>query len=647
MKLKGTLGQAGGRKGRLCLIGIAWAALSLAQTPPKYTITTVAGNGDTQYPVTDTEPEPGVGDDGPAIDAVLFSPFGVLLDGQGNLYIADQLHHRVREVTPDGKITTVAGSGTNSGVASGDAATDAVLNNPSGLAFDSSGNLYIADTSNNVIRKVTTTGTISTVVGNFIAGFSGDYDPTSTADNNGVATDAEINNPVALAFDAAGNLYIADTLNNRIRKVDTSGIITTFAGNGNTTSAIGDGGPAIDATLYSPEGLCVDATGNLYIADTGNGRVRKITPDGIITTVAGNGVLGFSGDGGPATEAALNYPKSVALDAAGNMFIVDSFNARVRMVTADGIISTIAGNGSFGYGGDSGPATSARLLFPTALALDAAGRIYFSDTQNNRVRLLTPETPVTPALPAISTGGVISASEFGAFPAVAPASWIEIHGSDLAAASRSWTTADFNGVQAPTTLAGTRVKIGGLDAFISYVSPTVVEVQLPANVTSGPQPLTVTTAAGTSAPYAVTVNPTQPGLYAPPAFKTGDRQYAGAVFPDGSAFVLPSGSFPGTPSRQAHPGDTIVLFGVGFGPVSPGSDAGEIVQQLNSIEVPIRFFFGQTPATVTYQGLVPGLVGLYQFNVVVPNIPASDAVPLTFTLGGASGTQVLYTAVQN
>ena len=145
----------------------------------------------------------------------------------------------------------------------------------------------------------------------------------------------------------------------------------------------------------------------------------------------------------------------------------------------------------------------------------------------------------------------------------------------------------------------------------------------------------------------IAVNPTQPGLYAPQEFKTGGRQYVGAVFADGTSFVLPSGSFPGTPSRQAHPGETIVLYGVGFGPVTPGADAGELVQQLNPINVPLQVFFGQTPATVSYQGLVPGTVGLYQFNVVVPNVAGSDAVPLTFTLGGASGTQGLYTAVQD
>jgi uncharacterized protein (TIGR03437 family) len=242
---------------------------------------------------------------------------------------------------------------------------------------------------------------------------------------------------------------------------------------------------------------------------------------------------------------------------------------------------------------------------------------------------------------------VLSASEFGAFGSIAPGSWIEIYGTRLAAGARKWTAADFSGSQAPTSLGGTRVRIGGVDAFLSYVSPTQVNALVPFHVAAGSQQITVTTAGGTSAPYTIAVNPTQPGIYAPPVFKIGGRQYAGALSADGREFVLPSGAVAGTASRRAQSGETIVLYGVGFGQVSPAGDAGQVVQQANTLATPVEFLIGGARAMVTYQGLVPGTVGLYQFNVVVPAAIAGDAVPITFSQGGAAGSQPLYTAVQN
>jgi uncharacterized protein (TIGR03437 family) len=261
--------------------------------------------------------------------------------------------------------------------------------------------------------------------------------------------------------------------------------------------------------------------------------------------------------------------------------------------------------------------------------------------------MLTPDAPPVSAAPAISPGGVLSASEFGAFGSVAPGSWIEIYGTRLAASTRKWTAADFVGSQAPTSLNGTKVKIGGVDAFLSYVSSTQVNALIPFHVSAGAQELTVTTAAGTSAPYTITVNTTQPGLYAPALFKIGGRQYAGALSADGAEFVFPSGSVPGTASRRARPGETIVLYGVGFGQVAPTADVGQVVQQGNTLATPIEIFFGGTRAMVSYQGLVPGTVGLYQFNVVVPGTIAGDTVPVTFSQGATTGSQTLYTAVQN
>ena len=204
------------------------------------------------------------------------------------------------------------------------------------------------------------------------------------------ANDATLSTPLGLALDSGGNLYIADTFNHRIRKMATDGKISTVAGNG-VSGYYGDNGAAPDAALSYPQGVFVDTRGNLYIADTFNDRIRKVGTDGIITTVAGNGIARFRGDRGQATSASLNYPKAVAVDAAGNIFIVDSFNSRVRMVTEDGVIRTIAGNGLFADYGDGDVASRAALRFPWGIALGAAGKIYIADTDNGRIRVLTPQ----------------------------------------------------------------------------------------------------------------------------------------------------------------------------------------------------------------------------------------------------------------
>jgi uncharacterized protein (TIGR03437 family) len=448
-----------------------------------------------------------------------------------------------------------------------------------------------------------------------------------------------------VVFDAAGNLYIADTLNNRVRKVGADGNISTFAGSGNSFFS-GDGGPASAAGLNSPEGLAVDGAGNLFISDTASHRVRKVSPDGTITTVAGNGTGGYHGDGGPATQASLYYPKGLAVDRSGNLFIADWLNSRIRVVTPDGAIYTAAGDGQFDYQGDGGPATSAALRFPWGLAVDATGRVYVADDENSVIRLLTPVAPLVSSAPQIDAAGVMSFTAFGGFSSVAPGSWIEIHGSQLAAGTRSWTLADFHGSRAPTSLDGISVTIGGQAAFIAYISPNQINAQIPSGAALGPQDIRVITAAGTSGPQTVVVNQVQPGLLAPSSLKMGDKQYTEAIFPDGTTMALPAGMSQGAAARPARPGETMVLYGVGFGPVTPDQGAGDVVQNGNTLLLPFQVFFGGKSAAVSYSGLAPGTVGLYQFNVVVPNDTAGDAVPLTFAVGGTTGQQVLYTAVQ-
>lgn len=236
---------------------------------------------------------------------------------------------------------------------------------------------------------------------------------------------------------------------------------------------------------------------------------------------------------------------------------------------------------------------------------------------------------------------VITASNYGAFPALAPATWTEIYGTNLAnVVSQTWGSADFNGNAGPTTLGATSVTVAGQSAFVDFVSPLQVNAQVPSNIATGPQPVVVSTPGGTSAAFSVPVNAVEPGLLAPGVFNLSAGQYVGAVFADGS-FVLPPGAVSGVTSERAVPGDTIVLYGIGFGAVTPDSPAGLLVTQTNSINDTLQISIGGTPVTVEYAGLTGGFMGLYQFNVVVPNVAASDTVPLTFSLNGTAGAQTL------
>ncbi len=591
--------------------------LCLAQAT-SYTITTVAGSSTSGFG----------GDGGAPTSAKLNVPIQVAVDAAHNLYIADSGNNRIRKISA-GKIATFAGSTQSIYTGDGGAATSAGLTSPYGVQLDASGNVYVADLGNHVVRVVGADGKIATVAGNTSANFTGDGGP---------ATGAALNRPLGIAIAPGGRFYIGDSFNHRVRMVAPDGTISTVAGNGVATYQ-GDDGPATSASLSRPFGVALDAAGNLYIADSANNRVRKVSTDGTMATVAGTGTAGFSGDGGPANKAQLNRPWDVKVDAAGDLFIADYSNSRIRMVTPDGVITTIAGDGNSGYTGDGAAAVSARLSFPTGIAIDTNGNIFIADSGNNVVRQLTPTAP------SVSSGGVTSASAFGGLPAVAPGSWIEIYGTNLSTSRRQWGSGDFQGVNAPTSLDGASVSIGGQAAFIDFVSGGQVNAQVPSNVATGSQQLTVKTAAGTSAAYTVTVAATQPGLLAPPTFNIGGTQYLAAVFTDG-AYVLPPGAIPGVPSRRAKAGDTIVLYGIGFGPVSPNIPAGQIVQQTNSLLTAPQISFAGTFATVTYAGLALNNIGLYQFNVVVPSLTASDKVAVTFTLGGAAGRQTLYTAVE-
>jgi uncharacterized protein (TIGR03437 family) len=292
------------------------------------------------------------------------------------------------------QISTVAGNGTPGYSGDGGPATQAEINTEVSVATDLYGNLYIADQNNNRIRKVNSAGIITTIAGNGAAGFSGDGGP---------ATQATLNSPTGVCTDSAGDLYFNDVGNYRVRKIDTSGNITTVAGNG-VQGSTGDGGPATEASMWIPIRCAIDSSNNLYITDQSGQKIRKVTPAGIISTVAGTGagagshsIGSYSGDGGPATEANLNNPTALTVDSAGNIYFTDQYNQRIRKVATSGVITTIAGTGTAGYSGDGGPATAAQVNYPCGLIVDQNGDIYFADDLNFRVRKISQGTITTVA----------------------------------------------------------------------------------------------------------------------------------------------------------------------------------------------------------------------------------------------------------
>jgi uncharacterized repeat protein (TIGR01451 family) len=365
-------------------------------------VTTVAGNGVPGYS----------GDGGPAVAARLFFPLGVALDAAGNLFIADSKNNRVRRIdAATGTITTVAGTGISGSGGNGGPATSATLSSPLAVAVDAGENIFISEGAN--VRRIdAATGIISRYAGLTNFGFGGDGGP---------ATAAQLNFPNGLAIDGFGNLFIADTSNQRIRRVDAAtGTITTVAGNG-TQAFSGDGGPAVEAGLSVPADVAVNAVGEFVITD-GSNRIRRVDAStGIISSVAGNGSAGFDGDGRPATEASLSFPWGTAVDSLGNLYVADYGNNRVRKIDSNtGLVTTVAGDGTFGFGGDGGPAASAQLAAPIALAVGGAGDVFIADQNNHRIRMVDAATGTIttvagggslPPLGAPATGALLFAPQ--------------------------------------------------------------------------------------------------------------------------------------------------------------------------------------------------------------------------------------------
>ena len=559
------------------------SALALASClfGQQYVISTIAGNNTSGSS----------GDNGPATAAQLFQPAGIAVDSSGNIYIADAGNHRVRKVA-NGTITTYAGTGTAGFTGDGKAASSAQLNNPTGVALDSSGNLYIADAGNNVIRQVSTSGTITTIAGNnsLGAGNTGD---------GGAATNAQLNNPVAVAVDSAGNLYIADANNNTIRKVSNKNISTVVFG------------------MHHPDAVAVDASGNIFVTDTVASRVVEYSA-GNYNFIAGNLTQGFSGDGGPAGNAALFDPMGVAVDTSGNVFIADTFNSVIRVVNSKGIINTIAGNGLPGFLGDGGPATQAALYFPRAVAVDSAGNIYVGDSFNNVVRKLQP-------VAAPTGNAIVNAASY--MSQISPGSLATLFGTHLASAL---TTA---AAPLPTSLSGVSLSVNGRPAPILAVAPNQVNFQVPWETLPGNAEVKVSVNGISATTLTATVLAAAPGIFVDASGR------AIAQNPDYSLL---------TSTNPAKPGSTIVAYLTGSGPtdVTLADGAPASTAPLAHAMSQVSATLGAAPAQVTFAGLAPGFVGLTQMNIQLPDALAPGDYPLTITIGGVTSNAGIITIAQ-
>jgi uncharacterized protein (TIGR03437 family) len=585
-------------------------SITLTVTPGNNIVTVFAGGG-TANP----------GDGGPATSAALTffgaesDPVGLAVDASGNLLIPQG--DRIRKVSPGGIITTVA--------------TSELFLAPSSVAVDASGNLFVADVGANVVWKVSPVGSITTVAGNGKLGFAGD---------NGPATLAELATPEGIATDSSGNLFIADTNNNRIREVSPAGTIITIAGSGSSNSHSyyggysGDGGPATSALLYQPNAVAVDASGNVFIADTGNNVVRRVSVSGIITTFAGNGVTSFSGDGGTATSAALMFPDGVAVDSAGDLFIADLYNNRIRKVSPGGIITTVAGGGSVNPG-NGVPATSAALLPTLGVAVDALGNIFVPQilpgppySTSGVVSKVSNLAPTSLLGPAIMPGGIVPVDS--TVSVIQPGEWISIFGANLASATVTW-----NG-NFTTSLGGTSVTINGKAAYLSFVSPTQINVQTPSDSATGPVPVVVTSPGGTA------TSTVSLALFAPSFLLLDSQHVAGLIIHSngsgaygGGAYDIlgPTGNSLGYRTVAAKAGDTVELFAVGLGPTSPSVPPGQpfsgAAPTVNAVSILIHgvsvptFFAGLSSA------------GLYQINLTIPAGLGTGDIPLAALVGGS------------
>ena len=423
-----------------------------------------------------------------ATNAYLWFPRGVAADGSGNLLIADSTANHIQKVTPAGAFSTIAGTGSPGCCFDNGPATAALLNGPYSVTTDAAGSIYFSDRGNHRVRKISTSGMITTVAGagSFSSGGSFDGDA-------GPATKAHLNLPAGIAFDAAGNLFIADEYNHRVRRMALDGTISTFAGNG-MAGYSGDGGPATMAQLNFPVSLAFDSAGNLYIADLSNNRVRMVTPGGTISTFAGNGKAGYSGDGGQAKSASLNGPISLTFDPTGNLYMAENgAGQRIRRISPAGIITTIAGQGFAGFAGDGGPSTQALINSPDGSMAVSNGNLYFTDTSNQRVRVIQLSGGTAPTFSAAPASISLTAVSGGA---VSPQAALSVQSSSFGlpfqvvmatTSGGAWLQADATSATSPATINisadPTGLDPGAYQGTITLLSPYASPAQLTIAVT--------------------------------------------------------------------------------------------------------------------------------------------------------------------
>ncbi len=541
------------------------------------------------------------GDGGPGTAAELFQPRGVAINSKGDIYAADTQNFRVRRISPAGMITALAGNGGLGSGGDGGPAIDATFNFPNIVVVDKADNVYISDQLNHRIRKVTPDGLISTIAGTGegFGGYGGDGGP---------AKDAQLNGQIGLAFDNDGSLFVADRLNNRIRRIDArTGVITTVAGSG-LVGAGGDGGPATQAELSAPTGVAVDGAGAIFIADTGNQRIRRVSAaDGRISTIAGSGAPGFSGDGGPAANAmiSLAYPGTLALDAAGDLYFADRNNHRIRKITlSTGVITTVAGTGVAGFSGDGAAPTGTSLSFPTSVAFDPAGNMIIADSGNNRIRRVRPAN-------LLRTVSSVSAASFSSTAGLAAEEIAAAFGMNLA----GQTTAA-PGLPLPAQLAGTTVRVRdnlGVErlARLFFASADQVNYLVPSGVANGIATVTVTNGMGEVSTGTAAISKVAPGLFSANADGSGVaaavilRRSAGGQdsFESVARFDAATSRFVTAPIDLGPEGDQVflILFGTGF---RGNSGLANTTAIIGGVDWPALF-----------AGAAPGFLGLDQSNI--------------------------------